>query len=227
MQPETTWRLELGHERRFGKDSVVIVTAFHDWVSDVEDLLPLSPTFEAPGNIGDGRRIGVQLETTLPLERFGLPSAKIDINARWQDTSVDDPVTGEDRVISDRTSPGRLLPLAFQLENEYAITVDFRQDLENARVAWGWNVRTRGERPFFKVNELDVADEGTEFNVFVETTRWLGLKMRFAADNILNLAETRNRTLFVAERGLSPVDRREIRSRERGFRVQLEVSGSF
>jgi len=227
LEPETSWRLEFGHEWRFGKSGVVKVAVFRDWVSDVEDLLPLSPTFEAPGNIGDGRRVGIQVETALPLDRLGLKGARLDINARWQDTSVDDPVTGEERVISDRTSLGRLLPLAFQIENEYAIAVDFRQDLKEARVAWGWDVRARGERPFFKVNELDVADDETEVNVFVETTRWLGLKTRFSAVNILDLAETRDRTIYVAERGRSPIERRELRSRERGFRVELEVSGSF
>ena len=227
LKPETTWRLEFGHERRFGTSGVIKVAVFRDWVADVEDLLPLSPTFEAPGNIGDGRRVGIQVETALPLDRLGLKGARLDINARWQDTSVDDPVTGEERVISDRSSPGRLLPLAFQIENEYAITVEFRQDFEEARVAWGWDVRARGERPFFKVNELDVADDETEFNMFIETTRWFGLKTRFQVDNILDLAETRDRTIYVAERGLSPIERRELRSRERGFRVELEVSGNF
>ena len=55
LKPETTWKLELEHERRFGQESVVKLTVFHDWVSDVEDLLPLAPALEAPGNIGDGR----------------------------------------------------------------------------------------------------------------------------------------------------------------------------
>jgi len=227
LRPETTWRLELSHERRFGKDGVTKLSAFHDWVSDVEDLLPLTPTFEAPGNIGDGRRWGFELESTLPLERLGLKGAKLDINARWQDSSVVDPVTGHDRVFSVRSAGGRLLPLIYRVENEYAITVNFRQDFEAARIAWGWEMRARGERPFFKVNELDVSDEGAEVNTFIETTRWFDTKIRFGAENILDLVETRDRTAFVGERDLSTVDFRELRSRTRGFRVALDVSGSF
>jgi len=227
LRPETTWRFEVGHERRFGADSVVKLTVFHDWIDDVEDLLPLTPSFEAPGNIGAGRRWGIQVETTLPLDRLRLRGAKLDISARWQDSRVVDPVTGADRVLSVRSGGGRLLPLAFQNENEYAITVDFRQDFEASRWAWGWDVRARAERPSFKVNELDISDEGTEFNVFVETTRWFGVKANLAAENIFDLAESRDRTLFVGERGLSPVDIRELRSRIRGFRLNLTVSGSF
>jgi hypothetical protein len=107
------------------------------------------------------------------------------------------------------------------------VTVDFRQDFQAARVAWGWDVRTRAERPAFKVNEYDVSDDGTEFNLFIETTRWLNAKIGLAAENILDLAEDRGRTVFIGERDLSPVDYVELRSRTRSFRLNLTISGSF
>ena len=120
-----------------------------------------------------------------------------------------------------------MFPIAFYAENEYALSVEFRQDLEAARVAWGWDVRESAERPIFRVNELDIGDESTEFNIFIETTRWLGLKINFAAENILDAAETRDRTVYVEQRGLSDVESQELRSRVRGFRVNLTVSGAF
>jgi outer membrane receptor protein involved in Fe transport len=227
LRPETTWRLELGHERRYGRESVVKVLVFNDWVSDVEDLLPLTATLEAPGNIGDGQRFGVELESTLPLDRLGLTGAKLDLIARWQDTNVDDPVTGEDRIFSARQRAGRLLPLDLRLDHEYAYAIDFRQDFPALQFAWGWDIRSRAERLNFKVNELVIEDEGTEFNIFVETTRWFGLKAILAAQNILNIDETRDRVIYVGERGLTPVARREFRRRERGFRASFEISGSF
>ena len=231
LKPETTWKLELEHERRFGQDSVVKLTVFHDWVSDVEDLLPLAPvldpTLEAPGNIGDGRRWGAELEGTWPLDRIGLKGARIVVDARWQDSSVEDPVTGEDRVFTSRRRFGRLFPLDFETESQYAFAVDFRQDFSAARVAWGWDVRMRGERPIFRVNELDIGDDGTEFNVFIETTRWFDLKVGLIAGNILDAPEKRDRTIYEGLRELSPVESRELRSRFRGFRVDLTVSGNF
>ncbi len=231
LRPETTWKLEVGYQRQFGKDGVLNLLAFHDWVDDVEDLLPLAPiddpTAEAPGNIGDGRRWGVELESTLPLDALGLKGAKLDINARWQESTVKDPVDGEDRVFTSRRRTGRLFPLAFRAENQYAITIDFRQDFEAAAVAWGWDVRTRGERPIFRVDELDIGDEGTEFNMFIETTRWLGLKVHLTAEDILDAPETRDRTIYAGLRNLSPVESRELRDRFRGVRVALTVSGNF
>jgi outer membrane receptor protein involved in Fe transport len=145
IRPDTTWVAELSHERRMGGDSSVKLTVFHHWIKDVLDLLPLSSDFEAPGNIGDGRRWGVELESTLPLDWTGLSGARLRFQVRWQDSSVTDPVTGNKRVLSMVGRNAR--PLALDLENEYAYTIDFRQDFEVARVAWGWTLTDRAERP--------------------------------------------------------------------------------
>ncbi len=226
LRPETTWIAELGREWRFGELGVVKVTGFHHWISDVEDLLPLSAEFEAPGNIGDGRRWGVRVETTLPLARIGLRGARVDIKARWQDSTVTDPVTGRERVLSGERIAGSG-NIQFLNENRYALLVDFRQDFDAARVSWGWDFGIRGERPLFKVNELDIFNDGRLLNAFIETTRWLGLKFRLSANNILDIVESRDRTLYIGERGLSPVDVRELRSLQNGRRLLLAVSGTF
>ncbi len=225
LRPETTWVAEVSHERRFGELGVVKLTAFHHWISDVEDLLPLTPVFEAPGNIEDGRRWGIVLETTVPLDSLGLTGAQLEFKARWQDSTVVDPVTLEERVLSAETGTRR--PLPFRGENKYAFTLDFRQDFEAARVAWGWDLRTRAERPLFKVNELDVHDEGEELNVFIETTRWFGLKIRLHGQNLLNLSQLRDRAVFVGQRGLSTVDFRELHDSAEGRRIIFSLSGSF
>ena len=227
LKPDTTWVAEFIHERRFGPESVLKITVFHHWISDVIDLLPLSETFEATGNIGNGRRWGATLETTIPLERLGLTGARLDIFGRWQDTSVVDPVTGENRVITDRTPPGRLMPLIFSTENDYAFSIDYRQDFQEQKISWGWDIRERGEHPRFRANELDILDEGMEFNTFIETTRWFGLKIRFDAENILDITSTRDRIRYTGARELTPVLFREEQIRNRSFRFAFSVSGSF
>ena len=226
LRPETTWVADLTHERRFGDISVVKLRFYHHWISDVEDLLPLTPTFEAPGNIGDGRRWGVEVESTLPLDRLGLKSARLDVKARWQDSSVVDPVTGEDRVLSSEGRISARIPFD-DIDVRYIATVDVRQDFEPQRMAWGLGIVTRAERPLFKVNELDVFDEGTIFNVFVETTRWLGLKIQLRATDLLNEPKTRERTIYAGERGKSLVARNEITDITRGRQFELVLIGSF
>ncbi len=225
LQPDSTWIAEASYERRHGEIGVTKLTLYHHWISDVEDLLPLNDEFEAPGNIGDGRRWGAILELALPLDSLGLSDARLEFEARWQDSTVTDPVTLQDRVLSGDTESRR--PLPFLGENRYAVTLDFRQDLDAARFAWGFDVRSRAERPLFKVNELDVYDEGVEFNVFAETTRWFGMKIRIDAQNLTNLGQVRDRKVFAGLRDLSPLDFRELHDSVDGRRVILSLSGTF
>jgi hypothetical protein len=118
-------------------------------------------------------------------------------------------------------------PIPFRDENRYAYGVAFRQDFQEARIAWGFNVRARADRTRFLVNELDVYADGTELNVFVETTRWFGQKIRLSADNLLDFNFVRNRTIFTGERDLTPIARHELQDRTDGRRLLLTVSGSF
>ncbi|MDH3532927.1 MAG: hypothetical protein OEO82_08350 [Gammaproteobacteria bacterium] len=225
IEPDATWKLELSQEKRLGVHGSVKLTLFHDWISDVLDLLPLTPTFEAPGNIGDGRRWGILWESTLPLDRLGLTEAKLDFKFRWQDSTVTDPVTGADRVLSVTSrSQG---PIMFDVDNEYAYEIDYRQDLQDQRLAWGFGIAERGEQLQFKVNEFESYDEGTEFRAFIETTRWFGIKIRIDAENLVDFADTRDRRIFVGERDLTPLESRQFRDRTRGRRLQLSFSGSF
>lgn len=225
LQPESTWVSELSEERRFGALGVVKLTLFHHWISDVEDLLPVTSQFEVPGNIGNGRRWGLDVRATIPFEYFGLVGARFDIEARLQDSSVDDPVSGSDRVLSGDGVVSK--PLNLNAENRYGIAVNFRHDNEAMRVAWGWEVRNRGPRARYKVNELELYDDGTELNLFLETSRWFGQKIRLSADNMLDLRQLRRRTLYSGRRELSPVAGYEVRDINDGRRIIVTVSGSF
>lgn len=225
LRPETTWVAELSQEWRFGDYQVLKTTIFHHWISDVEDLLPLTAVFEVPGNIGDGRRWGAEVEATFPLEWIGLRNARLNLKGRLQDSTVTDPVTGGERVLS--AAGGHDGDIVFRDENRHAVIADFRQDFEALRLSWGWKAALRAERPLFKVNELDIYDEDPNVDIFVETTRWLGMKMRLEGLNLLNRTQLRDRTVYFGERGNSPVLFRERRHLTAGSRVMLILSGSF
>jgi len=213
LSPESTWVLELSRERRFGEVGVVELTGFVNWLEDVEDLVPVGERFEAVGNIGAGRRYGIELEATFPLDGLGLPSARLDLEGRWQDSEVTDPVTGLDRVLTG--------------EREFTADIDFREDFQQARVAWGWRMQLRAERPFFGVDELDTFDRGVDLQAFLETTRWLGVKVRATLQNILDREFLRDRQVFDGRRDVAAEAFREFRDRRRGRSLVFEISGTF
>jgi len=225
LRPESTWIAEVSSEWRWGDLSVLRAKVFHHWISDVQDLLPLDDAFEVPGNIGDGRRWGLEIEATVPLNWLGLSAARLDIRGRLQDSTVEDPVTGRMRVLS--AAGGHKGDVDFRDENRYGLQLDFRQDLDTSRVSWGWNLAIRAERPLHKVNELDVYDEGANVDAFIETTRWLGLKVRLTGVNLLDIVDSRDRTLYGGARELSPVVSREHRRLTNGRRLLLTLSGTF
>ncbi len=225
LEPESTWVLELSEERRFGELGVVKAVLFYNDISDVQDLLPLTSEFEAPGNIGAGERWGIRLESTLPLDAVGLDNGRLDIEAIVQDSRVPDPVTGDDRILSANNDDGK--PLRLDLETRYAFAINLRQDLDALRLAWGSEVRKRGTRTEFRVNELVRNSDGYEVNLFAETTRWFGLKIRLDGINLLNFEQDRSRTRFTGERDLSPVNVVEHRNITDGRRLIVTVSGTF
>ncbi|NNE37458.1 MAG: hypothetical protein HKN08_04065, partial [Gammaproteobacteria bacterium] len=155
---------------------------------------------------------------------LGLTGAKLDIKLRVQDSTVVDPVTGIHRELSSEGGHG---PLNFDVENNYAYDIRFRQDFSAARVSWGWTLLDRADRPLYKVNELDVLDEGATMLIFLESSRWFGIKMKVSWENILDFTETRDRTVFIGERDLSPINFREVRARTRGSHLYFIVSGTF
>ena len=228
LKPETTWKSEVGYEQRFGDQSVVKLTLFHHWITDVQDLIPVSINDEAAGNIGDGKRWGVQLEGTLQLGWAGLDNARLNINSRWQDSSVVDPVTGEDRVLTATIlADSNNTRSIFDNDNAYVVVLDFRQDFEEERVAWGSDVTFEADLKQFKVNEYDLRKREPDLNLFVETTRWFGMKVRLEFNNILDQSKERIRTFYTGQRGLSPILRRQLQDRTDGREIGLSLSGSF
>jgi hypothetical protein len=233
LKPESIWIVEISQEQRFGELGVVTLKAFHHWIKDVQDLLPLNPENEVPGNIGDGRRWGLEFESTIPLTWLGLSGAKLDFKTRWQGSTVTDPVTGEGRELSGKGRLGGMPFIPFRDKNddyEYIFDIAYRQDFDEAQVAWGWDIADRAERLVFKVNELDVIDEGElELNAFIETTRWAGLKIQLIGENIFNLADVRERTEYLGERNstFTDIEGFEYRYRTKGMRWTLMMSGSF
>ncbi len=103
LMPDQHTQYEISVERHFWEKGAIVATFMHERISDVEDLVPVmgpSGVFDAPGNIGTGTNNQFDIELTLPLDRLGLPNGLIKATNIWRASSVPDPVTGKDRVIS-------------------------------------------------------------------------------------------------------------------------------
>ncbi len=100
LEPEERWISELTWERRFMGDGIVSIGYRHDEIIGVIDRLPLPRGLSAVGNIGDGTLDQLAVNVVLPMDWAGFSGGEFRFRNTWNETSVTDPTTGQDRPIS-------------------------------------------------------------------------------------------------------------------------------
>jgi outer membrane receptor protein involved in Fe transport len=218
LAPERTWRAQLDWERRLGPKALVTLSAFYERVEDVQDQIPVAGQFDAPGNIGDGRRYGVKLDVLAPLDRVGLPRGELRVRTLLQDTRVEDPVTGRSRRFSDET--------------EWSYSVDLRQPLPSLKLAWGAILERADEVRLFRLRELrETGWDRPNLDAYVETTAIPRMVIRFTVADILLPKEIRERAFYAPDRSLDRnLGRLETRRAIGGFGTRsytLRIAGRF
>jgi outer membrane receptor protein involved in Fe transport len=125
LEPEKTTVLEAVYERRFWGEGALTVMAQHGEVEDVVDIIPLTGGFDGVGNIGDGSYDQLDVRLTLPMDKLGVPNARLQARASWVHTEVVDPVTGETR--------------RFQGNQAFGCGVNFNHDLQGGKYSYGFD----------------------------------------------------------------------------------------
>lgn len=127
LRPDQHSQYEISFERHFWEKGAFVLTFMHEDIKDVVDYVPITDTmgnvFDAPGNIGNGQDNQISVQATLPLDRFFVPNGLLTATGTFNLTSVRDPVTGTNRVISN--------------QRPQTINVDFTQDIGSLNSTWG------------------------------------------------------------------------------------------
>lgn len=241
LEPEKTWKVRAEWEKRFGKRGALTIALFHDEVEDVQDfvqrVLCVTPNTsvaacapanlrgnDAYGNIGTGTRDGVELRGAAPLSPF-IPNAELRFSGMWQETSVTDSVTGEDR--------------RFSQELEWNYNASFRQELPSLKSAWGVTaLRLSDKWEFKRAEDILIDRPGERFDIYWETTAIKGITLRATAANIFHPEEFRTRTFYqgaadplVAPRSTDILLRTEERKQKGGPEgtqiFTIRASGTF
>lgn len=203
LEPDKIWRFSAAWERSFWEDASLTLTWTHDEISDVVDrVLIVTPddVFDAPGNMGDGRRDAFTLELNTPLDRLGIKGGRLRTTLLWRSSRVIDTVTGEERGISEEKP----------VEGEVAFT----QVLPQWRARWGVTADHIAERKVrYRFDDVRRRSEDLGWTVFVE--RRLGARWRLRAEATdlfgRDFHETRDR--YEGPRGIN--DLKEVERRER------------
>lgn len=214
LEPQKQTVIEAIYERRFWGEGVFDVTVQYAEVEDVVDVIPLTGGFDGVGNIGDGTADFFQMRLTLPTDRLGISNGRFQVRGSWSDTSVIDPVTGEER--------------RFQGNQAFGCGVSFNQDLLGGRWSWGFNHGCNVDKGRgFRVREVRAFYAEPEVSAFVQWKPERDLTVKLDLGNASDRATGYDRDIHTGPRDTAPLAFREVRRTQMSPWLFLQIRKTF
>lgn len=213
LVPPQTWELELEASRTLGVWGNTALRLYTQRIDDIVDIVPIGPDGESPGNIDRATRHGAEWKHTLLLDPIGWRGAKINARMQFERSRVRDPLTGEERPISNNL--------------EELVELGLRHDIADSNWAWGANASYAYYARDYRLSEVGRLWEGPVWaSLFVERKNLKGLTVRVTAGNLADARSMWDRAVYV-DRRTGPVDYLEHRDRRIGPILSFSISGTF
>ncbi|WP_037501382.1 TonB-dependent receptor [Sphingomonas jaspsi] len=209
LLPQRAWEARLTVQKPILGDGLAKVELGLDRISLLQDRILTDDGFDAPGNIGSGRRKFAALTLDAPLASIGIKGARVKFFGRIQDTKVDDPVSGSSRAFS-----------GFWPKWEW--NAEYRHDL--GKFAYGMALFDRSEFCFYRVDEVDCNfNDKVYTTAFVEYRPTAKTTLTFDVDNATSTHGQRRRTFSFPDRSADPslVEFRD-RNNHRAFTLTIK-----
>jgi outer membrane receptor for ferrienterochelin and colicin len=220
LEQETSWRYTVNMDYRLPDDGGVVNSrVFWYDIQNVIDRVDVSPSptrlQSANGNVGDGTVIGFGVDTSLRLNRWGLPQAVLTAGVLVQDSYIFDPMSNLER---------KVVPYD---RGNYRI--GFRQDVPAWNFNYGLNFRDgfEGNRPFYDIDSVTFIRNNQQLSLFAEKVAWGGFTYRAELNNALDWQSCRERTRYAGY--LRDGVRREVEHfcTQNGEQFVLRMRGTF
>jgi hypothetical protein len=218
LEPQRTWEFRATVDHSLFGDGLFKLDLGHDLVSLLQDRVllcdldhPGDPEFcfDAPGNLGAGRRSFASLTLDAPLAKLW-KGLRVKFTGTVQRTRVDDPITGDPRNWS-----------GFFPTWQWDLTV--RRD--NGPFSYGFEAFDQQHTTFFRTDEFDTNFNGAPaWNAFVEYRPSANTSVTLNADHTFG---KRVRLLSFPNRAQPDFNLREFRERDRHYTFALTVKQSF
>lgn len=220
LKQEQIWRLNLNLDYRLPNDGGVLNTRFfyfdiEDSIGKIDISTPTSGLQTTNGNVGDGTVIGMNLDASIRLGRFGLPGALITAGLLVQGSQIDDPLVARER---------RVVP--FDRGN---FRLGFRHDVTSRRLSYGFNYRDGidGNRPFFDIDNVLYIGSNSDLTAFIEKQGSGRFSYRLEGANLLDHESCRKRRRYQGYLRDGRLREIERSCTTNGARVTLSARGSF
>ncbi|NVD45318.1 outer membrane beta-barrel protein [Qipengyuania atrilutea] len=216
LVPQRAWEFRLTVDRPILGDGIARLDVGHDLVSLLQDRVLVfdeeGQGFDAPGNIGTGRRYFTKLTLDAPLTNLW-SGLRAKFSGQIQRTRVEDPISGEMRNFSG----------GFR---DWEWSLDVRRDV--GAFSYGLEVADGDGFTFFRTDEFDSNFNGGPFGeLFVEYRPDARTTITFDVDNLFDTGAKRERLIFSPNRAVPQSSFREFRERNRHLNFGLTLKRSF
>lgn len=213
LVPEQSWELDVEGVRNFGEVGSTTLRAYARRIDDIIDYIPIGATGESPGNLEHATVYGIHSRSTVNLDSFGWKGVRVDAEAQLQTSNVEDPLTGEERHISDSLLRSGSLAL--------------RHDIPGSDWAWGSTLRYTYYALNYRLTEVGRLWEGPVWgDLYLEHKNIGGLTVRAGVYNLFAADSMWDRTVHTGRR-TDPVSYVEERDRTIGPIFSFSVRGKF
>lgn len=215
LQPQRAWEFRGTLEKPILGDGLVKLETGYDHISMLQDRILIfegDEAFDAPGNLGTGKRAFANITVDAPLTAI-IQGARLKFTGQVQRTRVEDPISHEMRNFSD------YFP-------NWEWTIDYRHDL--GAFSYGFNVQDRAKFTFFRTDEFDSNWNGGPYGTaFIEYRPDARTALTFDIDNAFSTHNIRNRTLFDPNRATPEEIRDEHRERNQHRKFGITIKRTF
>ena len=219
LVPQRAWEFRATLEKPILGDGLAKIDLGHDVISKLQDRVLICDAedpeecFDAPGNIGTGKRYFAAMTLDAPLTKLGLKGARLKLTGQLQRTRVEDPVSGEKRDFSG------FFP-------DWEWNADYRHDL--GKFSYGFTLGDRAKFTFFRTDEFDINfNEGPVATAFAEYRPTARTSITIDVDNAINTRGMRRRIIFDPNRADPDSVIDEFRERNRHLNFGLTLKQTF
>ena len=233
LKPEDRWEFSVAYENRFAEDQGSIsIKGFYNKIRDHIARIGVGPDTldpatinqtairSIPGNIGDAKEYGVEVNGSYRLKEFDLPNAIISGKYILRETEATDPYLEIER------------PIQYKQKHEWLIT--FQHDLVNSGTIYGFNITNkgpggRGPGTGFRYDIIELWERTNDVkaNAYIEQNVFNGMRLRFDVKNILNAKTNYQLTKYLSNISNNTVNYNEFRAASEARTYTLTLQGSF
>jgi hypothetical protein len=212
LRPDQRWQFELQMERHFWDKGALVLALMHEDITDLQDYVPVGGGFDAPGNIPHTTNEEINLTATVPLGRLGIANGLLNINGKFDTSSLIDPFTGRVRPESNQRSE--------------RVTVEYDQDLPAWNSSFGIGfLPVGGKNSNYRISQVSTVNIHAPYSfaswTWNPSQNW---SVKFSADNFTPYRFELRQDIYSGPRGTSPLARvQDVNLRTRP-RLGIELS---